>query len=243
MQKRIFILQILTTVTSIAIWYLLLLLEIKAEEFTTSNNNKNTKFINHSPKPRNHILSAHDIFSKNYAISSHGYSSLKSISDLKAGTAQIVVQPDMVDVYYTLLLSMATWRNIGEESTIVRVTGYDNREFSSNQLSKNGFIELGIPYTPKSLHTPHVNYRNINDESENWKFYSDDARIDYDKSMNTYYAVISTNKGGYFIATNDLDSGMMTVVTLLVLVFGILSGYLIAQKCKYQKQIMIEKAT
>ena len=198
--------------------------EVKAEGLWNFLCTRNNNFSNRSQKGS--LLSS-DSASENYAINSNGYSSFDDSP--QAGNAQIVIQSGMIDDSDTLLISVTTWRNTGEESTIVEITGYDGGEFSADTLSDDGFIELWIPYTPKSLHTPYVNHRT--DESENWKFHSD-AAMDYDEGIDTYFAVINITEGGYYIAVNDLDWGMLVVFGLFVLGFVGLSGYLIAQKCK-----------
>ena len=140
--------------------------------------------------PRNVSLLSSDSAYEKCAITSNGYSS--SEDSPQAGNAQTVIRSDMIDD--SLLISVTTWINTGEEGTIVEITGHDGGEFSLDTLSGNGFIEVWFPYTPKS-HTPYANHRT--EESENLTVYSDIA-TKYNQGIDTYFAAINNTEGEVF---------------------------------------------
>jgi len=182
---------------------------------------RNNNFSNRSQKSS---LESSASTASNYEINSQGISASGG-----AGEAQLIVQSDMVDDSDTLLVSVTTWANTGEESTIVEISGYDGGEFSSETLVDGGWMELWIPYTPKSLHTPYVMHKADSDSS--WKVHGD-AAMEYDEDVDTYYAVTNISDGGYYKAVNELDWGMLIIFIIFVLAFVGCGAGLIIKKCK-----------
>jgi len=199
--------------------------EVKAEGIWNFLCTRNNNFSNRSQKGS---ASSSDSMSTDYAINSNGYNSADEASP---GEAVIVVQAGMVEESDTLLMSVITWANTGEESTIIEIAGYDDGEFSADTLVDGGWIELWIPYTPKSLHTPYVDHKA--DDDSNWKYHKD-AALDYNSDLDTYYAVTNINEGGYYKAVNQIDWGMILIFILFLLSVVACTGYLIFTKCRKQ---------
>lgn len=94
-----------------------------------------------------------------------------------SGQAVLVVQANMVEEGDTLEVDVRTWMNYGGESSIVEVTGPNGGEFSAETLGATGWLELWIPYTPKSLNAPAAYYRASADEE--WQENNYGASIEY----------------------------------------------------------------
>ena len=195
-------------------------IQVKSEGLWNFLCTRNNNFSNRSQKGR---LKSSASTTRHYSINSNGLST-NSIT----GEARLIVQSGMIDQSDTLNIALTTWKNKGSESTIVEIAGHDGGEFNSHVLTDNAWIEIWIPYTPKSLHTPYVNYKANLDES--WMYHSD-AAIEYDDTAGTYYAVVNVTAGGFYIAVNSLDAGMLIILLLFLIAFVGVSGKLIYSKC------------
>jgi len=187
---------------------------------------RNNAFSNRDQKG---TLQVQNTKGTSYTVGSSGLSATSA----GTGSAVVIVNPGMVESGNTLNFDVTTWLSTGEQSTVVEVTGSDGGTFSSSSLTSGGWIEIWIPYTPKSLHTPDVYYRSTSTDS--WSKY-DSADIEYDSKTNTYYAVTNIGSGGYYKAVNVINGWLMLVAVLAFGCFGAVLGVAIYKKCNMNKK-------
>ena len=121
--------------------------------------------------------------------------------EAQVGQAKIVILPKYVKEGDSLDFVVTTWLNRGEESTIIQLTGSDGGEFAADALEADGWIELWIPYTGKSLSRPTAWYKAS--EDDDWSEHAD-ASIEYE--ADTSFGVIQVTEGGYYTITNEPDA-------------------------------------
>jgi len=187
---------------------------------------RNNAFSNRDQKG---TLNVQDSTTTSYTIGNTG---LSATTDSE-GEAVVMVNPGMVSSGNTLNFEITTWTNAGEDSTIVEVTGADGGTFSSSSLTSGGWIELWIPYTPRSLNTPDVYYSSTSTGS--WTKH-DTGVIQYDSKTNTYYAVTNIVTGGYYKAVNVLDGWLVLVIVLAFAFFGAVIAVAVYKKCPLNKK-------
>jgi len=152
-----------------------------------------------------------------------------SATSAGAGTAVVVVNPGMVQSGNTLTFQVTTWLNIGQQSTTVEVSGADGGEFSSNTLNSGAWVELWIPYTPESLHTPDI-YSSSSQSGPYSRYAS--ADIEYNSKTNTYYAVTNIASGGFYKAVNIIDGWLVLVAVLAFGCFGAVIAVALYKNCR-----------
>eukprot|EP00486_Rosalina_sp_Unknown_P007194 CAMPEP_0201573264 /NCGR_PEP_ID=MMETSP0190_2-20130828/17002_1 /ASSEMBLY_ACC=CAM_ASM_000263 /TAXON_ID=37353 /ORGANISM="Rosalina sp." /LENGTH=791 /DNA_ID=CAMNT_0048000001 /DNA_START=340 /DNA_END=2715 /DNA_ORIENTATION=- len=146
--------------------------------------------------------------------------------DALEGQAKIVILPKYVKEGDSLDFQVTTWLNRGEESTIVQLSGSDGGEFAADALEDDGWIEVWIPYTGKSLSKPTAWYRATADDS--WSEHSQ-ASIEYEAG--TSYGVIQVTDGGFYTITNEIDVLAIIACILGIGIFGTAMFFVIKKNC------------
>ena len=179
---------------------------------------RNNNFSNRSQKGSMLVT---DSMTEFVSATSQGY-----ISGTKKGQAKVVILPNHVNDGDSLAIQVTTWMNRDGESTIVELTGSDGGAFGGGALSDDGWIELWIPYTGKSLSKPKAWHKEEADDD--WSDHSQ-ATIEYEAE--TTFAVVQVNQGGYYTISNEPDILAYIACILGIAIFATAMFFVVRRNC------------